>query len=68
MWRKGPGEAQYYCTQKVIIDEIISCLSCDQASEKAVRLLKTQWNGQRVKPMSLNTFQKVLKLVRRKKD
>ena len=68
VWRKDPGKAQYYCTQKMIIDEIISCSSHDQVSEKAVRLLKTQQNGQCMKSMSLNAFQKALKLARRKKD
>ena len=41
VWRKDLSETQYYCTQKIIINKIIFCLSCDQTSEKAVRLLKT---------------------------
>ena len=58
LWRKGPGETQYYCTRKVIINEIISHSSCDRASEKAVRLLKTQRNEQCAKLMSLDAFER----------
>ena len=62
---KSP-EVQYYCTRKLIIDEIMSRSSRGRTPEEAVRLLEAQRTELRAKPMSLDAFQKALKLARKK--